>query len=190
MNKEYIYDTDFKGENYTNQPLKKGEYENCTFADCIFSNTDLSEVIFSECEFENCDLSLAKLRNTAFRSVKFKNCKLLGLHFDDCSHFLLSFDFEACVLNYASFFKLKLKNIHFKNCTLEEVDFVETDLTNSSFKNCNLHKSVFENTNLEGADLRTAANFSINPEINRIKKAKFSTQNVIGLLDKYGISIE
>jgi len=51
-------------------------------------------------------------------------------------------------------------------------------------------RATFENTALEKVDLRTGFNYSINPEINRIKKAKFSLQGVLGLLDKYDIEIE
>jgi fluoroquinolone resistance protein len=43
---------------------------------------------------------------------------------------------------------------------------------------------------LEKADFRTAYNYSIDPEKNRIKKAKFSIFGVTGLLDKYDIEIE
>jgi len=37
--------------------------------------------------------------------------------------------------------------------------------------------------------LRTAFNYSLNPELNKIKKAKFSLPAVVGLLDKYDIEI-
>jgi hypothetical protein len=43
---------------------------------------------------------------------------------------------------------------------------------------------------LEKADFRTSYNYSINPEVNRIKKAKFSTAGIAGLLCKYDIEIE
>jgi hypothetical protein len=42
----------------------------------------------------------------------------------------------------------------------------------------------------QGADLRTAVNFSIDPATNRIAKAKFSTHNIAGLLHTYNIIIE
>ncbi|MFM9949054.1 MAG: hypothetical protein ACKV1O_14025 [Saprospiraceae bacterium] len=61
---------------------------------------------------------------------------------------------------------------------------------NAVFGNCNLSLAVVERTLLEGADLRTAYNFSIDPENNRIKKAKFSMQNIVGLMDKYGIFVK
>ncbi|MFN6083504.1 MAG: pentapeptide repeat-containing protein [Fluviicola sp.] len=70
------------------------------------------------------------------------------------------------------------------------IDFSEADLSNSVFKNCNLLLSVFDRTTLDKADFRTAVNYSIDPEKNRIKKAKFSLQGVAGLLNKYDIIIE
>ena len=71
-----------------------------------------------------------------------------------------------------------------------EVDFSETDLVGSVFKNCDLSGTIFENTHLEKADLRTAYNYHIDPESNKLKKAKFSLQGLPGLLDKYGLEIE
>ncbi len=190
MSRQYIEDTVFKGDYFTVREQLADEYESCTFISCIFSNADLSGIYFTDCTFESCDFSMAKLKSTAFRDVIFKNCKLLGLHFDDCNIFLLSFYFEDCILNFSSYYKLKLKNIHFKNCKLEEVEFVEADLTNSVFTNCDLAGTVFENTILVKADFRTSYNYSINPETNKIKKAKFSILGVAGLLDRYDIVVE
>jgi len=45
-------------------------------------------------------------------------------------------------------------------------------------------------TILEKVDFRTAINYSFDLELNRVKKAKFSTAGVIGLMDKYQIVIE
>ena len=103
---------------------------------------------------------------------------------------MLILDFEDCNLNLASFFKLKLKNTKFKKCTLQEVDFVEADLTNSVFDNCDFTRAIFDRSILEKADLRTSHNYSIDPENNRIKKAKFSSPAVLGLLAKYNIEID
>jgi hypothetical protein len=51
-------------------------------------------------------------------------------------------------------------------------------------------QAVFHHTTLEHVDFRTSYNYSINPENNRIKKAKFSIWGVSGLLYKYDIEIE
>jgi len=98
--------------------------------------------------------------------------------------------FENCLLNLSSFYKLKLKGTKFKNCNLQEVDFTETDLTNAVFDNCDLDRAIFERTILEKADFRTAFHYSIDPTVNRIKKARFSSNGLAGLLDNFNIVIE
>jgi fluoroquinolone resistance protein len=190
MQDNYTEGEDFNGMNYQQEDLPKGEYENCTFKNCIFSEVNLSGISFIDCEFSNCDLSMAKLADTTFRDVQFKTCKMLGLQFDNCNKFLLSMNFDGCQLNLSSFYQLSLKNALFKNCSLHETDFSEADLTNSTFNNCDLAGAIFDNTSLEKVDLRYSYNFSIDPEKNRIRKAKFSLQTITGLLDKFDITIE
>jgi uncharacterized protein YjbI with pentapeptide repeats len=70
-----------------------------------------------------------------------------------------------------------------------QADFTETDLTEAKFENCDLSSATFENTILQKADLRTAYNYSIDPSINKLKKAKFSMTGIAGLLDKHDIEI-
>jgi len=190
MQKSYFYDKQYNSIDLTKEPLQLGEYENCTFTNCILTNTNLSDFSFDECVFIGCDLSNAKITNTAFKDVHFENCKLVGMQFDQCNPFLLGFRFVDCQLNLASFYQLKIKGTFFKNCILNEVDFTESNLSGSVFDNCDFTGAVFGNTNLEKADFRTSVNFSIDTETNRIKKAKFSLQGIVGLLAKYDIKIE
>ncbi len=185
----YFVDEKFEFLNTSETPLEKGEYEDCTFINCQLDQADLQSFSFSDCQFEMCDLSMANLKNAAFQHVKFKNCKLLGLRFEECNKFILTLDFEGCMLNYSSFYQLNLKKINFANCQLQEVDFTETDLTQARFDQCDLHLATFERTILEKADFRTAVHFAIHPETNRLKKAKFSTKGLSGLLTQYNILI-
>jgi fluoroquinolone resistance protein len=170
--------------------LAKGEYDNCTFNNCNFSIKELSQLAFTDCTFNACDLSLAKLNKTAFRDVQFKNCKMLGLRFDTCNEFGLSFSFDNCQLNHSSFYKVNITKTVFKDSQLQDVDFSEADLTGTVFDNCNLMQAMFDRTILDKSDLRTSFNFIIDPEINRIKKTKFSIEGVVGLLAKYDILID
>ena len=43
---------------------------------------------------------------------------------------------------------------------------------------------------LEGVDFRSSFNYSIDPSLNRIKKARFAISGLPGLLDKFDIEIE
>lgn len=187
--KNYQYEVHFEQIDDTTQLLTKGEYESCVFKSCNFHEKDFSEFQFVDCQFIDCDLSLAKLNGTTFREVEFSNCKLLGLLFTDCHTFGLSFSFRHCILNYSSFYKLKIKKTLFEQSQFEEVDFTESDLTESKFIECNLNRATFDHTILEKVDFRTSHHYSIHPEQNRLRKAKFSLPDVVGLLDQYDIEI-
>ena len=119
MDENLIQDKTFDQKNFTQNPLAKGEYENCSFIECNFSNADIEDIRFLECEFKNCNLSSAKLRGTAFRDIQFTGCKMLGLHFENCSQFGLSYSFDNCNLNHSSFYKTRIKKTIFKNTQLK-----------------------------------------------------------------------
>lgn len=186
----YTEEQTFKKVDFTQNPLSKGEYECCTFLNCDFSNTDLSGCRFLECEFSACNLSLAKLTKTSFQNVAFRNCKMLGLHFEECNSFGLAIGFDNCLLSHSSFFRKNLKKRVFKDSKLDEVDFAECDLRNAVFDNCDLANATFDNTNLEKTNFQTAYNYTINPVLNRIKKARFSLPGLPGLLANYDIEID
>lgn len=183
----YITDQTFEYKNFLIDKLDKATYENCTFISCDFSTKNLSEFVFSECTFLESNLSNCKILETAFRTVSFKNSKLLGLRWDQCRTLGLQFTFENCQLNHSVFYQLKIPKTKFTNCNLSDIDFAETNLSACQFDNCDFQNAIFEDTNLEYADLSSAVNFNINPTQNRIKKAKFSMQNVKGLLKNFEI---
>ena len=114
---------------------------------------------------------------------------MLGLQFFTCNHFLFSVSFEDCNLNLTSFYKLNLKRAKFTRCSVQEVDFTEVDLSGAMFDECNLFRATFDHTNIEKADFRTSVQYAMDPEINKIKKAKFSRDGAVGLLAKYDIEI-
>ena len=190
MERLFIADKYFEKQDFTPTPLQKGDYECCNFVNCNLEKADISGINFAECEFTGCNISMANISKASFKDVQFKNCKMLGLHFNSCNSIIFSVSFDSCTLNFSSFFKLKLKSTQFINSNLQEVDFTEANLSTVKFDNCNLQGAIFENTNLEKTDFRTASNYSIDPELNQIKKAKFSTQGIIGLLSKYDIEVE
>ena len=132
---------------------------------------------------------MVKITKTAFRQVRFLECKMLGMQFDACNPFGLALSFDSCLLNHTSFYKMNIKKTVFKNSSLLEVDFAESDLTEAVFDLCDLAMANFEQTILEKVDFTTASHYSIDPENNRIKKAKFSISGISGLLEKYNIDI-
>ncbi len=165
------------------------EFTNCTFKNSEMTGARLDFQDFIDCTFLNCNLSVARMDGTRFNNARFKGCKIWGVDFSKCSKFLFSVFFEDCSLNHSSFYKNELKCAVFINSLLKEVSFVEVNLTGAKFTDCDLQSAVFDRSNLEKADFTTARNYSINPEINKIKKAKFSLPEVVGLLSHHDILI-
>lgn len=167
-----------------------GVYEQCQFIQCAFAQGDLSGLTFRECSFERCDMSLTKLSGTSLQEVRFIDCKLLGVQLSECRKLLLAMNFERCMMKLSVFINLDLKGTAFTGCDLREADFTGANLMASRFEDCDLDQALFFHTNLEKTDLRTAFNFSIPPESNRLKKARFTLQGLPGLLAHHGIEIE
>lgn len=187
---KYFDDKTFENKDYTESPLEEGEYESCTFKNCNFLAVDLSKNRFLGSHFINCNLSNAKIHKASFQDVQFANCKMLGLSFDDCNAFNFSIHLEQCMLNHSVFYQVDLRKTTFKRCQLHEVDFTKANLDSVVFNQCDLASATFEGTHLQQTDFRNASNYSIDPEINNIKGARFSVPEVLRLLEKYDIDVE
>ena len=183
MKTNYYYDQEFTRIDC----LAPGEYEQCRFEHCVFFEKDLSKMQFIDCHFEHCNFSMARLNKTLFREAFFKHCKMLGLQFNTCEPFGLSVSFAHCQLDHSSFYQSKLKQTIFDHCNLSAVDFTEADLTQAVFAHCDLSQARFERSQLSQADFRTAQHYQINPNLNTLKKAKFSLDGVAGLLAEWEI---
>jgi fluoroquinolone resistance protein len=180
----------FEKIDYSDTGLSGGEFESCTFSNCDFSNSDLSASLFTDCQLIDCNLSMATVDHTGLRNVAFVNCKVVGVDFSGCLPFLFAVSFEKCCLDYSHFIKNRLKKTTFKGCSIRDANFTEADLTAASFEECDLTNTAFSHTNLSHADFRTSHNYSINLEMNTVRKAKFSLSGVAGLLDQYDLIIE
>lgn len=180
----------FEKTNPFDNSISNQEFEECTFINCDLANAVLSNTTFMDCVFIDCNLSMSKLFGASLKAVHFKNCKLLGILFEACDDFLFQVEFEECILDYASFISKKMPKTKFISSSLKEVNFSETNLTGTIFDGSSLQNAIFSNTQLAGADFTHATDYSIDPEYNPIKKAKFSTQGISGLLYKYDIKIQ
>lgn len=185
----YFSNQSFQNKDFTAEPLEKGEYESCQFLQCNFSGLDLSGFSFENCSFMSCDLSNVKVFKAGFQQVSFKDCKILGVHFHTCNPFLLEFSFDKCQLDYCSFFNLPMKKTKLESCRMREASFTQADVSGGSFRDSDLSGVIFDRTILEKTDFRNAQNFSIDPELNRIKGAFFDLDGLPGLLEKYRIKV-
>jgi len=185
---DYSFEENFTPEHHDN--LIKGEYEACQFHQIDWSESDLKEYKFIDCSFEECNLSNTLLQKTSFQDCKFNKCKLLGIRFEDCNPFNFSIHIHNSNLDHSSFYQVKLSNSQFFNTSMQGVELTEADLSNSKISECNLLDAQFENTNLQNCDLSRSRDLELDPEINQLKGAIFSEDQLIGLLRKYGIRIQ
>ncbi len=169
--------------------LGSRQFFNCTFKNCQFRECDLGSCEFIDCQFTGCDLSLVIVNSSGFRNVLFNDCKIIHVDFSNCTSPLFSFEFTNCILDHANFNGARVALTEFSDCSLNAADFREADLSGALFENCDLMHARFGNTILEGADFRSAINFEIDPNRNRIRNALFSDRNVRGLLSGFNIDI-
>ncbi|MFD1256967.1 pentapeptide repeat-containing protein [Mucilaginibacter terrae] len=182
-------DQTFEKVIYTGKFITGREFQDCVFKLCNFSDSTFSDNKFLDCTFEGCNLALMKLGNTSLQSVTFKDCKILGVNFHECSDFLFSVEFVNCTLDFASFAGKKMLKTNFSKCSLKETSFIQSILTGSQFHECDMGGTVFNRTDLSSVNFVTAYNYTIDPEINTLKKAVFAEQGLAGLLVKYAIKI-
>ncbi|MBT8296298.1 MAG: pentapeptide repeat-containing protein [Gramella sp.] len=189
MNNTFITDQIYKDEDFSKERLPKGDYDNCSFIGCNFSDGFLDNCQFLECRFESCNLSNANIAHTTFKEVQFIDCKMVGLLFERCNQILLSFSFKRCTLDFSSFRGMSIPGTLFDDCKLRNIDFSEADLSRSHFTNSILDNSIFDASNLQETNFSLSHNIKLDPERNQLKNARFSQENVKGLLAKYKIQV-
>jgi len=184
-----IQDQTFTKITFEGQMLSRDGYDNCEFLDCTFSKADFSDIEFIECTFKLCDFSLGKLDNAGIKDVSFSECNFLGVDLSVCSPFLWKASFNDCQMDLIIATGMNLKGTQFNSCSLKEADFTNADLSLASLNDCNLERAIFNNTNLEKTDFRTAHSYSFEPGKNILKKTKFSSNGIMGLLSSYDIIV-
>ena len=180
----------FENTDYSEKAVTDSEFYQCNFTKCNFTNSDLSDIDFIDCTFTDCNFTLCLMKNSGFKDIKFNSCKIIGIDFSVCNNFLFTISFNDCHLDYSTFHSKKMRKTEFNNCTLKQVDFTKVDLTASVFKNCDLSNAIFNQTLLEKVDFRTAVNYTLEPDNNKIKKARFSLKGLPGLLSSFDIDID
>jgi fluoroquinolone resistance protein len=185
----------FRSLSMDRQEITAVTFSACAFTKCSFEEAAFTACRFQDCTFKNCNLNLAKVDGTAFRTTRFESSKLVGVNWAKAAwgksgarQIFASIDFFDCVLNYSSFTELSLPKINMKKCTARDVDFSEANLQGADFSFTDFTNSQFRHTNLAEANFAGAANYSIHPSMNVLKKTRFSLPEALSLL--YNLDIE
>lgn len=89
-----------------------------------------------------------------------------------------------------NFSNLKMKGANFQGCRLKECYFTETHLSEANFQECSLEGSFFHQCDLTKADFRGAEHYRIDPQTNKIRKARFSLPEAVSLLHHFDIRLD
>ena len=98
-------------------------------------------------------------------------------------------DVKKSFVQYCNFSDLDMRKISFQESKIYNSTFIHTNLTEANFSKTDLKETLFRNCNLTKSNFRGASNYSIDPLVNKVKKAKFSFPEVVGLLHGFDIKI-
>ncbi len=187
-----FFDKTFRGLILDGQLLRGKQFDSCTFESCSFQEAQLVDCAFRDTTFVACNLSVAKLTNSRLAELTFKRSKVTGVDWTlaQWSSVGAPIAFEdECVLDYAVFLGLRLRQAVFRNCSAHETDFTEADLTESDFTGTDLSGARFNHTNLTRARLEGAFGYAIDPANNTMKDARVSLPEAGSLIRSLGIKI-
>lgn len=144
-------------------------FDNLTFINCTFEQTDFSHSDLLDCHFTNCDFANCSFEESAIYRSKFKKCRLTGTNFSEC-RFKDSL-IDACDARYATFSFSKTTHFTFEN----------TNLSESLLQQMTHHKDlIFDTCDLEGADFTQTNLDGINLANSEFEQLLFSTELMRG----------
>jgi len=192
-NKTYMGEI-FDGLELHDSRVERGEFEQCKFIGCNFSATLFTQCKFIDCEFKRSNLNLITLDRSKFFETDFRDCKITGVNWTslDWGSFTLTSPifFESCDLSFSVFDSLKLRELCMLSCKAHDVDFSKCDLEGSDFFRTDFKDSRFSRTKLDNCNFIEALNYYIDPLENSIEGARFSSPEVLNLLNPFNIKID
>lgn len=185
---EYVEET-LEGIDLSGETLDEVRFDGCTLVGWSAADATLRQCAFDDCVFRGCDLSNAKLFDTRLRGVRFERCKLMGVDFGAAYSIGLEVRFSGCVLSYASFAGMALRELELIECRAHETIFDDADLRDALFTESDLRGARFGGTDLRGADLSEATGYAIDPTLTKVKGTKMSMEGALESARLLGIEV-
>lgn len=169
--------------------ITEKEFYKCTFTGCSLSRAVFTSCEFEKCVFDTCDISLLNLRDIRLTDIEFVNCKAVGVTWPA---FKMPGDYSLknCKLDNGIFMGLNLNGIQMTGCSATDIDFSDCNLTKAVFDGTDFARSRFIKANLTQADFSGAHNYTLDPNLNKLKKTIFSFPEVTALLNSFDIIIK
>ncbi len=183
-----------EGLTFTSQNFVKVSFADYSFSNCVFEKCDFTDSSFENaslwgCTFKQCNFSLVLLKECRKENVLFEESKLIGINFSRCNTLIFSINARKSFFQYCNFSALSMKEVSFKDSKIYQCRFIDALLEKACFTQVDLNGTTFHNCDLRESNFEGALNYCINPCENKIKKAKFSFPECIGLLKSLDITI-
>ncbi|HHB1427589.1 TPA: pentapeptide repeat-containing protein [Serratia odorifera] len=160
-----------EGEIFTAQSaeafhLKQGEFRQCQFIDCTFSQAVLENSLFEYCQFENCTFRTVAFNACTLRKSRFTDCRIHDGRMDETRLEQVSFDglqaaaligqgtqwqgclFDRVQMNGAAFTDGVQEGCSYSDCDLTRVALRRITLTGCIFKGCDMRHGMMETSEL------------------------------------------
>lgn len=177
-----------------NTRLADAQFIECRFSGCNLTALTLENCAFTDCVFTGCRIVNPKSLNSRVKNTAFQNCSLVGVNWGSVlpggrvQRPIASL--KGSTLKYNSFTEMKLAGTDFSLLNIQDSIFDGCALGGADFRECGLEGTQFTHCDLQKADFRDAVGYLIDLESNRLKGAKFSYPEVVGLLHGLDIVIE
>ena len=178
-----------QGRDFSGGSLSEHSFVNCTFQNCNFTQCMLRNAKLVSCSFKDCNLSLLKMDGCKWQDIYFENCKIVGAEFFKCDKKFFSIKVKNSFLLFCNFAGLNMKQASFHGSKLEECYFTDTCLIEADFSDTDLSGTIFHNSDLSKANFCGSKNYAMDVRANKVKKAKFSFPEAMGLLHGFEIEI-
>ena len=188
----------YQGETFANydpgELLENAEFEDCVFDHCRWLGTRVQNCRFNACTFDHCNFFRRGVQLYHHeRCLAAEQCVPLhgvGRAAGQKRGVPAVWQNQNCAFRYNDFSGMALNGFDWTGAELQQCTFDDTRLAGASFYGVRLGGTRFTRCDLQKADLRTAEEYAIDLETNKLKGARFSFPDVVRLLDGTGIVIE
>ena len=193
MNREYEME-EFKDIKLYSENLMDIGFRDCKFENCSFEECNLENISIIDCKFDNCVFTNLKGDEyTLIQNIDFMNSQIIGINWQDFLPNVVFMDpinkMENCCLKYNTFMDMGFKRFDFRGNDILNSLFSQCDLGEGLFEKCNLEGTEYFKSDLRKADFREAKGYDIDIMTCKLKNGKFSTPEVINLLNTLEIKI-
>ena len=183
-------DYEFASVDFSSINLVEHSFQNCLFTSCRFRETEMQSANFRFCVFKESEFVLTKVHNVTLNDASFESCRIMGINFSEFNNFGFFPAFKNCVIDNSIFNGICLRKGKIFTCKLVDCDFSACDFSEADFTNTVFKHVTISQCNLEKADFRYCQGYRINPDTNRVRKAKFSLPEAQSFLSFLDIIIE